>query len=66
MPALIDQTCVRAAPLYNNIVIVLSTVTVLEIIVSTLGKTISNIVLALQARTILEIILPIPKGDCSD
>ena len=44
MPALIDQTCVRAAPLYNNIVIVLSTVTVLEIIVSTLGKTISNIV----------------------
>ena len=46
MPALIDQTCVRAAPLYNNIVIVLSTVTVLEIIVSTLGKTISNIVLA--------------------
>ena len=44
--------------MYNNIVIVLSTVTVLEIIVSTLGKTISNIVLALRARTILEIIFP--------
>ena len=42
MSALIDQTCVRAAPLYNNIVIVLSTVTVLEI----------------RSRTILEIIFP--------
>ena len=59
MPALIDQTCVRAAPLYNNIVIVLSTVTVLEIIVSTQGKIISIIVQA----CISPLYIVLVKGD---